>query len=172
MNIAGVVRKSVGRGNSRGFGLVELLVVMVIIGILSVLATPSFMSYWRASILRAGAQELATAINLGRQLAITRNTTACVQLSGKNILVRIGGPPPALPCDGTIWTGPGTDGSGAIRLQSGLEVSQIGPPVVFTSLGAANAIVQYRVTNPVDNKFQIVLVSLSGRVSLPCPGCP
>jgi prepilin-type N-terminal cleavage/methylation domain-containing protein len=160
MNIAGVVRKSVGRGNSRGFGLVELLVVMVVIGILTVLATPTFLSYWRAAKVRAGAQELATAINLGRQLAISRNTTACVQLSGTNILVRIGG------CGGTIWTGPGTDGSGAIRLQSGLQVSQITlPPVVFTSLGAASP-GTFKVTNPVDGGTRMVQVSASGRVSL------
>jgi prepilin-type N-terminal cleavage/methylation domain-containing protein len=160
MNIAGVVRRSIGRGDSRGFGLVELLVVMVVIGILTVLATPTFLSYWRAAKVRAGAQELATAINLGRQLAISRNTTACVQLSGTNILVRIGG------CGGTIWTGPGTDGSGAIRLQSGLQVSQITlPPVVFTSLGAASP-GTFKVTNPVDGGTRMVQVSASGRVSL------
>jgi Tfp pilus assembly protein FimT len=139
------------------------MVVMVVIGILTVLATPTFLTYWRAAIVRAGAQELATAINLGRQLAISRNTTTCVQidpLSG-TILVRTGG------CGGTIWTGPGTDGSGAIRLQSGLKVSQISPfPVVFTSLGAANTIGLYKVTNPVDQSARMVLVSASGRVSL------
>ena len=159
MNIGGVVRRSVGRGNSRGFGLVELVVVMAVIGILTVLATPTFLTYLRAAKVRAGAQELATAINLGRQLAITRNTTACVQLSGTNILVRIGG------CGGTIWTGPGTDGSGAIRLQSGLQVSHIGPDVVFTSLGAASPGGLYRVTNP-DGGIRMVQVLTSGRVSV------
>jgi Tfp pilus assembly protein FimT len=158
MNIGGVVRRSVGRGNSRGFGLVELVIVMAFIGILTVLATPTFLTYLRAAKVRAGAQELATAINLGRQLAITRNTTACVQLSGTNILVRMGG------CGGTIWTGPGTDGSGAIRLQSGLQVSQITlPPVVFTSLGAASP-GTFKVTNPVNGGTRIVQVANSGRV--------
>lgn len=162
MNISnsGVVRGSIRRRNSRGFGLIELVVVMAMIGILSVLATPMLISYWRSSTLQAGAQELATAINLGRQLAITRNTTACVQLSGTNILVRTGG------CGGTIWTGPGTDGSGAIRLQSGLQVSHIGPNVVFTSLGAASPGGLYRVTNPADGTMRTVVVSSSGRVSL------
>jgi Tfp pilus assembly protein FimT len=134
---------------------------MAVIGILTVLATPTFLSYWRASILQAGAQELATAINLGRQLAISRNTTVCVQLIGTNIVLRTGG------CGGTIWTGPGTDGSGAIRLQSGLQVSQLfPPPVVFTSLGAASPGNLYRVTNPADQSNRGVLVSTSGRVSL------
>jgi Tfp pilus assembly protein FimT len=131
---------------------------MAFIGILTVLATPTFLTYLRAAKVRAGAQELATAINLGRQLAITRNTTACVQLSGTNILVRMGG------CGGTIWTGPGTDGSGAIRLQSGLQVSQITlPPVVFTSLGAASP-GTFKVTNPVNGGTRIVQVANSGRV--------
>jgi prepilin-type N-terminal cleavage/methylation domain-containing protein len=160
MNIREAVRGSIGRGNSRGFGLVELVVVMAFIGILTVLATPTFLTYLRAAKVRAGAQELATAINLGRQLAITRNTTACVQLSGTNILVRTGG------CGGTIWTGSGTDGSGAIRLQSGLQVIQITPfPVVFTSLGAASP-GTFKVTNPVDGGTRLVQVSNSGRVYL------
>jgi prepilin-type N-terminal cleavage/methylation domain-containing protein len=162
-----VVREWIGRGNSRGFGLVELMVVMAMIGILSVLATPMFLSYWRASIVQAGAQELASAINLGRQLAITRNKTTCIQLSGGAIVVRIAlASAPLDGCGGTIWTGPGTDGSGAIRLQSGLQVTQIGPNVEFTSLGAASQLKLYRVVNLVDGRQRTVMVSTSGRVSV------
>jgi hypothetical protein len=75
--------------------------------------------------------------------------------------VRIGG------CGGTIWTGLGTDGSGSIRLESGLQVIQITPlPVVFTSLGAASPGGLYRVTNPVDGGMRMVQVFTSGRVSV------
>jgi Tfp pilus assembly protein FimT len=136
------------------------MVVLAMVGILAVLATPMFLGYWRAMIVQSGAQELASAINLGRQLAISRNTTTCVQLSGTNLRLRTGG------CGGTIWTGPGTDGSGVIRLQSGLQVTHVGPDVVFTSLGAANSVGVYRVTNPVDGRIRMVVVLASGRVSV------
>jgi Tfp pilus assembly protein FimT len=160
MNTANAAREWIQLRNSRGIGLTELIIVLGMIGVLAVLSTPMLIGFWRAATLQAGAQELATAINFGRQLAISRNTTTCVQLSGTNLRLRTGG------CGGTIWTGPGTDGAGLIRLQSGLQVSHLGPDVVFTSLGAANPGGIYRVTSPVDGRIRMVVVSASGRVNL------
>ena len=142
-----------------GYTLAELMVAVAVIGIVTVLATPTFLSYWRSSTLRAGAQELATAVNLGRQVAISRNTTVCVQVSGTRIVMRTGG------CAGTIWTGPGTDGSGEIRLANALQVSSAGN-VVFTSLGAASTAGAFTVTNPVGGETRTVVVSASGRVNV------
>src|SRR5437867_1196420 len=95
--------------DTRGGTLGELLLVVASIGLLAVLAAPALVSYWRTSSLQGGARELASAINLGRQLAISRSTTVCVEVAGTNVRLRTGG------CDGTTWTGPGTDGSGLIR---------------------------------------------------------
>jgi Tfp pilus assembly protein FimT len=89
--------------------------------------------YWQSSTLQAGAQELATAINRGRQLAISRNTTVCVELSGTNITMRT-----AVCSTGTLYKGPETDGNGVIRLTNGIRVSFAGgSSVVFNNLGAA-----------------------------------
>lgn len=142
-----------------GYTLAELLMVAAVIGILAVLAMPTFVSYWRSSTLRAGAQELASAINLGRQLAISRNTTVCVQVTGTSIVMRTGG------CAGAIWTGPGTDGAGAIRLANAMQVTA-GGNVVFTNLGAASTAGVFTVTNPVGGGTRIVNVLASGRVSV------
>ena len=131
--------------------------VAAMIGLLAVLATPTFLSYWRSSTLGAGAGELAAAVNLGRQVAISRNTTVCVQVSGTSVVMRTGG------CGGTLWTGPGTDGSGVIRLANTLQVSS-GGNVVFTGLGAASG--SFTVTNPVDGATLNVVVSTSGRVAV------
>src|SRR6266446_7589934 len=95
--------------DTRASTLGELLLVVASIGVLAVLAAPALVSYWRTSSLQAGARELASSINLGRQLAISRSTTVCVEVAGTNIRLRTGG------CEGKIWTGPGTDGSGLIR---------------------------------------------------------
>ena len=147
--------------NARGFSLAELMTVMIVIGILS-LSAPTLISYWQASSLRAGARELASTINLGRQLAISRNATVCVEVTGTNIRLRTGG------CGGTIWTGPGTDSSGLIRLSvpGGLQISTTAN-VVFTNLGAASTAGTYTVTNPVNNQTRTVVVASSGRVTVP-----
>lgn len=147
--------------NARGFTLIELIVVMAMIGILAVLAAPTLISYWQASSLQAGARELASAVNLGRQLAISRNTTVCVEVTGTNIRLRTGG------CGGTIWTGSGTDGAGVIRISDpgNLNITTTAN-VVFTNLGAASTAGTYTVTNPVNNQTRTVVVSGSGRVTV------
>ena len=122
---------------------------------------PTLLGFARASALQAGARELATAINLGRQIAISRNTTVCVEIVGTNIRLRTGG------CGGTIWTGTGTDGAGVIRLSapSALRISATAN-VVFTNLGAASPAGTYVVTNPANNGSRSVVVAATGRVSV------
>jgi prepilin-type N-terminal cleavage/methylation domain-containing protein len=155
------------RSDSRGFTLAELMVVVAILGILAVLAAPTLFSYIQTSALQAGARELATAINLGRQLAIARNTTVCVEVTGTNIQLRTG-LPLLPPCLGTIWTGPATDSTGLIKVSDPrtLRISTTAN-AVFTNLGAASTPGTYTVTNPVDDKTQTVTVAPSGRVSIP-----
>jgi type IV fimbrial biogenesis protein FimT len=149
------------RSDSRGFTLAELMVIVGILGILAVLAAPTLFSYIQTSALQAGARELVTAINLGRQLAIARNTTVCVEVTGTNIRLRTGG------CLGTIWTGPATDSTGLIKISDPvtLQISTTAN-AVFTNLGAASTVGIYTVRNPVDSKTRTVTVEASGRVSL------
>jgi Tfp pilus assembly protein FimT len=156
------------RSDSRGFTLAELMVIVGILGILAVLAAPTLFSYIQTSALQAGARELVTAINLGRQLAIARNTTVCVELTGTNplgeaegIRLRTGG------CAGTIWTGPATDSTGLIKVSDpGTLLIRTTANAVFTNLGAASTVGIYTVRNPVDSKTRTVTVEASGRVSL------
>ncbi|MBI2015665.1 MAG: GspH/FimT family pseudopilin [Candidatus Rokubacteria bacterium] len=154
-----MVRERLRRVDERGFTLAELMIVMVMIGVLSIVTTPMLLSYWRTSTLGAGARELASAINLGRQLAISRNTTVCVEVNGTNIQMRTGG------CAGTIWTGPGTDSAGVVRVSnpSDLQVSA-GGSVVFTNLGAASTAGTFTITNPADGGTRSVVVAASGQV--------
>jgi hypothetical protein len=101
-------------------------------------------------------------INLGRQLAISRNTTVCIEVaSATNIRLRTGG------CSGAVWTGPGTDDGGAITIAnaSALQISTTAN-VVFTSLGAASPAGTYTLTNPVDHGTRTVVVAATGRVSV------
>jgi type II secretion system protein H len=155
------MRMGIVRMNSRGFTLMELMLVVAILGILAALAAPTLISYIQTTALQAGTRELATAINVGRQLAIARNTTVCVEVTGTNIRLRTGG------CLGTIWTGPVTDSTGLIKVSDPgtLQISTTAN-VVFTNLGAASTIGTYTVRNPVDNKTRTVAVASSGRVTV------
>jgi len=147
--------------DERGYSLAELLVLIGVIAILAIISVPTFLGYIQSSTLQAGARELATAINRGRQLAVSRNTTVCIQLSGTAITLRPGG------CAATPYTGPGTDGNGVIRLTNGMRVSFAGgSSVVFSNLGAATTANTFTVTNPVNNLTRSVVVSASGQVSV------
>jgi prepilin-type N-terminal cleavage/methylation domain-containing protein len=148
--------------STRGFALAELMVVLAVAAVLATFVAPTLWSYARTAALQAAARELATSINLGRQIAISRNTTVCVAVaSAKNIRLRTGG------CGGAVWIGPGTDGSGAISISdaSALHISATAN-VVFTSLGAASPAGTYTLTDPVNNGTRTVVVAATGRVSV------
>jgi type IV fimbrial biogenesis protein FimT len=147
--------------NKRGFTMIELIVVVALIGIIMVLAMPAFLSYWRTSTLRAGAEEFAAALNGARQIAIKENQTVCVKNNAGSVRYAIGS------CASTtFYTGAGTDPSGWIRMQNSVTVSG-GTDVTFTYLGAAGTAGTYTVTNPVNNSTLTVTVAASGRVTIP-----
>jgi prepilin-type N-terminal cleavage/methylation domain-containing protein len=146
------------RDRQAGFSLIELIVVVAMIGVLAALGFPQFMSYWRSSTTTAAASELVGVLNRARQLAISGNQNYCAQASGAGVRYRSNS---SAGCDGTIWTGTGTDANGVILLANNITVS--GGPVVFTSLGAAIATNDFTVTNP-NGGTRTVITSASGRV--------
>lgn len=147
-------------GDSRGFSLAELLVLIAVIALIAAVSVPSFVSYWQSATLKAGAQELATILNRGRQVAIGQNGSVCVSQSASKVRFLTGG------CAGAVWTGPGTDGNGWFTLQNGVNVSSTTGNVVFNYLGAASSAGTYAVHNPVSNQTMSVTVALSGRVTV------
>jgi prepilin-type N-terminal cleavage/methylation domain-containing protein len=144
-----------------GFTLIEVMLVLAIMGILAVLATPMFLSYYQGARLRVAAEEVATFLNHGRQLAIKENALAgvCVQITATAMHYRIGG------CAGAPWVGPGTDGAGNVSAPQGVTLTTTADPV-FSYLGAASPAATYTVTNTQTAATLRVFVSGSGRVSI------
>lgn len=145
--------------NDAGFSLAELIVVVGVIGIIMAASAPFFLSYLRTSALRTGAEEMVTVLNRARQLAIRDNSNMCVTNDGTRVQYRIA------TCGGTVWTGPGTDVVGFIRLTNNITVAS-GQNVVFTYLGTATVAGTYTVTNPQDGRTMSVIVASSGRVAI------
>jgi Tfp pilus assembly protein FimT len=135
----------------------ELAIVVAVIGAFMVVSAPLFLSFIRTSTLRAGAEEMSTVLNRARQLAIQDNRSMCVTRTGSHVQYRVGG------CGGAVWTGPGTDGTGLIRLANDITVAG-GPDVVFTYIGTATSAGTYTVAK--DGQTLSVVVAPSGRVSL------
>jgi type II secretion system protein H len=148
-------------GRAEGFSLVELTVVLGITATVTVMAAPTLLSYWDSWSLQAGARELATTMNLGRQLAIATRTPVCVDLSGTTLRFRVGG------CAGHVWRGPVTDASGSIRISdpTTLAVSS-NARLVFTTLGAASPAATYTLRHARTQASRAVVVAASGRISV------
>ena len=144
-----------------GFTLVELAVILSMAGILAAMSAPALLSYWDSAALHAAARELASTINLGRQVAIATKTPVCVEVSGTTLRFRIGG------CAGHAWTGAVTDASGVIHV-SGEAILQASSNarVVFTALGAASPAATYTLTHTRTRASRSVVVAASGRISV------
>lgn len=149
-----------------GYSVGELTVVLAIVGVLSALATPFFLSYYQASRLRVGAEEIAAYINQGRQLAIKQNTGVCLHITSTAVQYYVGSTVVGGQCTVTgLWTGPGTDSAGQIKVADGVTLTTASD-LAFTYLGNAIPGTAITVTNTQSSQTVHVSVALSGRVNI------
>ncbi len=140
--------------------MLELALVMAIVGLLSALATPLFLTYYQASRLRVAAEEVAAFVNQGRHLGIRENNGVCVHITSTAMHYHLGN------CAGPRWVGPGTDPAGNIPVPQGITLATSDNPPVFNYLGAATPAASYTLRNSQDNRTLRVFVAASGRVSI------
>jgi len=156
MRTGGWLRSRIGQA---GFSLGETALVLGIIGILSVLATPLFLTYYQASRLRVAAEEVAAFLNQGRQIGIQQNVGVCVHITPTAMHYHIGS------CAGATWVGPGSDAAGNVKAPTGITLTTTADPI-FSYLGAASPAATYTVTNTQTGATLRVFVSASGRVNI------
>jgi Tfp pilus assembly protein FimT len=147
------------RTGQAGFSIAETLLVVGIIGLLTIGATPMFLRYYQGAQLTLGAQEVVTFLNNGRQLAITQNANVCVHISSTSMHYHLGS------CAGGVWLGPGTDSVGNIPVPAGISLSTTADPV-FSYLGAAAPAATYTITNTQTAATVHVIVASSGRITV------
>jgi prepilin-type N-terminal cleavage/methylation domain-containing protein len=70
------------RGDSAGYSVVEMLVVVAIIGILSLVTIPAFMNFQRRNAVRSALRSFTSDLRSYRQHSITKNAYVRVQFRG------------------------------------------------------------------------------------------
>ena len=139
--------------------------VLVVIGILSVMALPAYLSYRQAAILKSGAQQLAAMINQAREIAIKENCKVSVTLANSTQMTYVR----SNTCTVTgAWVGVGTDAAGNINLPAGITATATAQPI-FNYLGSLDppSVAVYTLTNTQTSATLTVSVVASGRVSIP-----
>jgi len=134
---------------------------IAVIGILSVMAIPAFLSYYQAATLKGGAQQVVTLINQARELAIKQNTSVCVTLPSATRMSYL-----LATCTGSAWVGPGTDAAGNITLPERITATATANPV-FSYVGSALPAATYTLTNTQTGATLTVSVAATGRITIP-----
>lgn len=158
-----MVSERIRRLDDRGWTLAELLVVIGVIGILTAVSAPLFAGYLKSATVTAGAQELRTALNGARQLAITLRQPICLQPTGGSAYQFR-----KTTCAGTpvsATEAPGADATQTFRLQNNVVLTVNTAPV-FSPLGGATPAGQFTVTGPTGNALTVT-VSSAGRITTP-----
>jgi len=147
-------------GEQRGFTLVELIAVLAVIGIISVVATPMFTTFLRASETRGASRELAALLHQAREIAIALNTDHRVEVEVDNNRLRF-----VRTSDNVVWTGPGTDAQGYRRLVNRARLTNVTANPTFTRLGDAGG-GTITVQNAQGTSSLNVVVASSGRIRI------
>ena len=154
--------RPVSGGRTRGFSLVELLIVIAACGVLMAVSIPLALTYHQSAQVTAGAQHVRTLLNQARQLAIDQKDFVCVQVPSPTQVSFY----PNTTCSGPPWTGPITDSAGNVNLQPGFTVT-VTANLVFDYLGRALPAATYTITNSTTGSTVTVSVATSGRISIP-----
>lgn len=148
---------------SGGYSFVELVITVGMIVVLTGLAMPSFLNYYRSARVRAGAQAVSAYLNEARQLAIKNNSPVCVfRTTASTIQYRTA---TGTTCNSTVIAVTGlADATSSIRLPENITLSAATP--IFGNLGNANAAATYTVTDAVSGRTLSVIVAASGRITI------
>lgn len=147
------------RALQSGYSFVELAITVGMILIVTTLAMPSFLNYYRSARVKAGAQTITSYLNAARQLAIKTNVAVCVTNTASTLQLL------QTNCAGTVLYVSGLNSSSNIKLPDNITLST-GSNTIFGNLGNATTAANYTVTDSVSNRTLHVTVAGSGRITV------
>jgi prepilin-type N-terminal cleavage/methylation domain-containing protein len=146
-----------------GFSLIELMVVLVLIGILSLVAIPKMLNN-PAATLDAQAKTFASDLRRAQLLAGVRGVSLCVLASGISYSVVSQCAQPA-----SVITDPANGQPFARTLTNGVTFTNaaIAPPLEFNNLGQPSQAAAY-IVSPSNGaiNFHVNVTALTGYVSI------
>lgn len=151
-------------GNQRGFSLVELIMVMVIVGILAAVVAPRFFD---ANVFksRGFADQVQATLRYAQKEAIAQHRLVCVTLASTSVTLTIASTSAAVTCTPPL---PLPAGGSSITAPSGVTLtsSPVAPPVSFNfdALGATAVTQTITVSGATNN---IVVEAVTGYVHSP-----
>ncbi|HEX4943229.1 MAG TPA: GspH/FimT family pseudopilin [Usitatibacteraceae bacterium] len=117
---------------NRGFTLIELVVVLVLVGILAVFVAPRFDTAVFST--RGFADQVGAALRFAQKTAVAQRRTVCVTTTSSSLtLTQAAAPPPSAACGGMLAI-PGTK-AGILNAPAGVTLSVV--TLHFTALGQA-----------------------------------
>ena len=149
------------RRSARGFSLIEVAVILMVLGIALAFIVPQAMSWMRLYRLGVGSRDVATALQRARYLATSNNTRAALTIPAAQRL-RIEQYAQIPGAEAQVLT--------SIEMPNGITIDEQAPrQVAFDGRGIVTPMPGENITirvNSTDGYYQLVVVSPTGQVTL------
>jgi Tfp pilus assembly protein FimT len=146
---------------ARGFSLIEVAVILMVIGIITAFIVPQALSWMRLYRLGVGSRNVATALQRARYLATSNNTRAALTIpEAQRLRIEQYGQLP----------GAEADVKATIEMPNGITIDEQAPrQVAFDGRGIVTPMPNENLTirvNSADGYYQLVVISPTGQVTL------
>ena len=156
-----LINPSSHRRTARGFSLIEVAVILMVIGIITAFIVPQALAWMRLYRLGVGSRNVATALQRARYLATSNNTRAALTITGAQLMrVEQYGQLPGAEAQVVV----------SMEMPNGNTVDEQAPrQVAFDGRGIVTPMPNDNLTirvNSADGYYQLVIISPTGQVTL------